>query len=241
MAPHATQVMAATQFTAAEANARRRYALPMAITSRLRARRRFRQALCESPAIPTCSVPIDCTPWVIGGLWPAELSPITAETATLAEYLNADLRRIANLANDELRKLSSAGLTDWARQAAEETVVDEARGRAMRRIESTVRHLRGHLQEIPTAYSGSSFAEVRGRIDPDKTRVMPAITAVHTEAEASLPIQSDSHSSPMVGQGHEPEVSLQDTDPGRGLVDLATEAPADSVRVPETESDDERV
>ena len=90
--------------------------------------------------MPAFSSPIDCTPWVIGGLWPAELSTVTAETATLAEHLRDDLQRITSSANDELKLIKRAGLADAARHAAEARVIDEARARAVRRVESTVRH-----------------------------------------------------------------------------------------------------
>nr|WP_233461587.1 hypothetical protein [Mycobacterium intracellulare] len=113
----------------------------MAIFGRMTARQRLRRATRESLAIPAFSAPVDCTPWVTGGLWPAELSTVTAETATLAEYLKADLQRIANGANDQLKMLKRAGMTDPARQAAEARVIEEARGRAVRRVESTIRYL----------------------------------------------------------------------------------------------------
>ena len=54
---------------------------------------------------------------MIGGLWPAELSTITTETATLAEHLKADLQRIADSANEELKMIRRAGMADSARQA----------------------------------------------------------------------------------------------------------------------------
>ena len=92
----------------------------MAIFGRNAARRRLRRATRESLSIPTFSSPVDCTPWVVGGLWPAELSTASAETATLAEHLNADLRRIAGTANDELRIIRRAGMGDAARQADEQ-------------------------------------------------------------------------------------------------------------------------
>ena len=114
----------------------------MAIFGRKTARQRLRRATRESLTIPTFGSPVDCTPWVIGGLWPAELSTARAETATLAEYLNADLRRIASSANDELRMIRRARMADSVRQAEEARVINEARGRAERRVESTVRQLR---------------------------------------------------------------------------------------------------
>ena len=140
------------------------------------ARQRLRRATRESLAIPAFSSPIDCTPWVTGGLWPVELSTITAETATLAEYLKADLQRIANSANDELKIIKRAGMSDFARQAEEARVIDEARARAVRRVESTVRHL--HV--VKAGASRSSRPHVAGPLEPDlgETQVIPAITSV---------------------------------------------------------------
>ncbi len=113
----------------------------MAIFGRITARQRLRRATRESLTIPAFSSPVDCTPWVTGGLWPAELSTTTAETATLAEYLKADLQRITRSANDELRTIQLAGMPDFVRQAEEARVIDEARARAVRRVESTIRQL----------------------------------------------------------------------------------------------------
>lgn len=113
--------------------------------------------------MPTFSAPLDCTPWVIGGLWPAELSAGNPETATLAEYLKADLQRIAGAANDELRALVSAGIGYAARRDAEARVIDEARDRAVRRVESTMRQVRQLRPDSPP-----------GR-DMDKTQVLPRV------------------------------------------------------------------
>jgi len=151
-----------------KATGSRRYAEPVGIFGRKSARERLRRATRESLTIPSFTSAVDCTPWVIGGLWPAELSAATAETATLAEHLNVDLQRIARSANDELRSLSRAGLTDPARQAAEANVVSEARARAERRIESTLRHVRNVQREAPPGHP---------RADLDTTQVIPAATA----------------------------------------------------------------
>jgi len=43
------------------------------------ARQRLRRATHESLTVPVFDSPVDCTPWVIGGLWPAELSMIEVE------------------------------------------------------------------------------------------------------------------------------------------------------------------
>lgn len=132
--------------------------------------------------MPAFSSPIDCTPWVTGGLWPAELSTVTAETATLAEHLKADLQRIAHAANDELKLLKRAGMTDPSRQAAEAQVIDEARARAARRVESTIRYLHavqngGHAPAPPPPSNA----------DLDTTQVLPAIREVKAVPEAPAP------------------------------------------------------
>ena len=149
----------------------------MAIFGRITARQRLRRATQESLAIPAFSSPIDFSPWVTGGLWPAELSTITAETATLAEYLKADLQRIANSANDELKMIKRAGKADLARQAEEARVIDEARARAVRRVESTIRHLQAVKAEAAAGYRRPQVAQPP-RPDMDKTQVIPVVTGV---------------------------------------------------------------
>ncbi|MEZ0366609.1 DUF5631 domain-containing protein [Mycobacterium sp. pUA109] len=114
----------------------------MGIFGRRTARRRLRKAARQSLATPAFSPPIDSTPWVLGGLWPAELAEITAQNAAVAEYLNADLQRIANSANERIQKLRQANLTAVARQAEEERVIKAAREFAVLRVESTVRAMR---------------------------------------------------------------------------------------------------
>ncbi len=147
------------------------------------ARQRLRRATRESLTIPAFSSPIDCTPWVTGGLWPAELSPVAVETATLAEYLKADLRRIANGANDELKVLKRAGMTDHARQAAEARIIDEARARAVRRVESTIRYLHT-VQNGTQAPAAPPPAPEPSGADLEKTQVLPAIREVNRVAQA---------------------------------------------------------
>jgi hypothetical protein len=149
----------------------------VAIFGRNTARRRLRRATRESLAIPTFSSPVDCTPWVIGGLWPAELATVSAETSTLAEYLNADLRRIASSANDELRMIRRAGMSDAARQAEEARVINEARSRAERRVESTVRQLRA-APAGGRARSPRHAVREAPAADIDKTQVIPAVNVV---------------------------------------------------------------
>jgi hypothetical protein len=149
----------------------------VAIFGRKTARQRLRRATRESLAIPTFSSPVDCTPWVIGGLWPAELSTATPETATLAEYLNADLQRITSNANDELKNIRRAGMADSAREAEEARVINEARARAVRRVESTIRQLRTAAAENRTRSPRHAVNNLAG-MDIDKTQVIPAVAAV---------------------------------------------------------------
>ncbi len=102
----------------------------------------MRRATQQALSIPAFRSPMDCTPWVLGGLWPPELNQLTAETASLASYLSSDLQRIANSANEKLREISAAGLIEPIRQAEEARVVNLARAFAVLRVESTIRHLR---------------------------------------------------------------------------------------------------
>lgn len=156
----------------------------MAIFGRIAARQRLRRATRESLAIPAFSPSVDCTPWVIGGLWPAELSTITAENATLATYLRADLERIANRANDELRIVKRAGLDDPARRAQEAGVIGEARAHAAQRVESTIRQL-----HTTTTNPAAGHPRVAERSDPHKTQVIPAVADADLDGQARIPAQ----------------------------------------------------
>ena len=125
--------------------------------------------------MPAFSSPLDCTPWVIGGLWPAELSPITSENAALAEYLRTDLQRIADSANEQLKMIKRAGLADLPRQAEENRVIDEARARAVRRVESTIRQLRAAKAGVTVGHTRPQVGEAPSP-GMDQTRVIPAVT-----------------------------------------------------------------
>jgi hypothetical protein len=213
-----------------EATGSRRYAEPVGIFGRKSARQRLRRATRESLTVPTFTAAIDCTPWVIGGLWPAELSATTAETATLAEHLNVDLQRTARSANEELRSLRRAGLSDPSRQAAEANVVSEARARAERRVESTLRHLRNVQPEAPPSYP---------RADLDKTEVIPTVTAEHPVVDPPPVAPKDETEQTEVSEV--PAVALPDAE-----VDEPVVAPPDPVIetlevAPQPESDAERL
>ncbi len=149
----------------------------MAIFGRRSARRRLRRATHESLTIPVFSSPIDCTPWVLGGIWPAELSIIRAETATFVEHLKAELQRIANNANGELKTIRRDQRSDPDRRAEELRVIDAARARALRRVESAIRHLHAVRDERPAGQHRRHAAEKSGGLDLDKTQVIPVVTA----------------------------------------------------------------
>lgn len=134
--------------------------------------------------MPAFSSPVDCTPWVIGGLWPAEFSSITDENAMLAKHLKADLQRITSRTNDELKVIKRAGMADAARQAAETRAIDEARAHAARRVESAVRHLHTMKAAGRPAYPRPRLPQRPARGDLDKTLVMPAVPAVPIDGSA---------------------------------------------------------
>jgi Family of unknown function (DUF5631)/Family of unknown function (DUF5632) len=158
----------------------------VAIFGRNTARQRLRRATQESLKIPAFSSPVDCTAWVTGGLWPAELSTVTAETAPLVKYLKADLQKIVNAANEELLGIRRAGLADAVRQTEEARVIDSARGFAVRRVESTVRHLRNMTPKLPVEHP--PVKPVNGAADTDdteKTRRFKVVPAAQTETDES--------------------------------------------------------
>ncbi|KZS81243.1 vegetative cell wall protein precursor [Mycobacterium kansasii] len=214
----------------------------MAIFGRRSARQRLRRATEESLTIPAFSSPPDCTPWVIGGLWPAELSPNNAETAALAAYLKADLDRIVSSANDELRTLRSAVMLDSARRAAEAAVIDEARARAVRRVESTVRQLRG--QPVPPVVPRPSVTADSGGTDLERTRVLPAIKDEQPGAAGDpastrvLPVIADATGEEQPA-AHEKEQVQQAAPPEAEIAVAKSVTPARGVAAPE--SDDERL
>ena len=108
--------------------------------------------------MPTFDHPADCTPWVIGGLWPAELETVTPRTAMIAEYLKNDLQRIANSANERIRPLRHAGLGEDARRAEEARIINVARAFAVLRVESTVRQLRSESMTFGADYQSLDAA-----------------------------------------------------------------------------------
>jgi hypothetical protein len=194
----------------------------VAIFGRNTARQRLRRAAQESLKIPAFRSPVDCTPWVTGGLWPAELSTVTAETAPLVKYLKADLQRIVNSANEELKNIRCAGLVDSTRQAEEARVINDARAFAVRRVESTVRHLHTMKSKLPTEYR-----PVNGAVDTEKTtrfKLAPPRPEPPPPVEAPVPAapEVDFEPAPPVAQSKSWEPApLEDWGPPLG-------APAES-------------
>jgi hypothetical protein len=184
-------------------------------------------------AIPAFSTPVDCTSWVTGGLWPAELSKVTAETATLAEYLKTDLQRIVEATNDMLKTIQRAGLAESVRHEEEARVIEEAQARAVQRVESTTRQLH------------TPAAERSAGSDVDRTQVVPAVTDVEPPAAApadAAPQSQVTAVQPMAGQESESSRGRH-----RGRADDNTEeaAPAPATEIIEavvdTESADQRL
>jgi hypothetical protein len=159
------------QFIACGLPERCRYSYRVAIFGRKTARQRLRRATDESLTIPVFDSPVDCTPWVIGGLWPTELSANSAESVTLAEHLRTDLHQITSHANEQLRSIRRAGMPDSARRATEASVINEARARAVRRIELTVRQLPPHGRHPALVFSedghsdASADRQLEARVD----------------------------------------------------------------------------
>ena len=133
----------------------------MAGFGRNSARQRLRRATRQALSVPTFDHPADCTPWVIGGLWPAELETVTTRTAMIAEYLKNDLQRIANSANERIHALRHAGLGEDARRAEEARIINVARAFAVLRVESTVRQLRSESTTF-----GSEHASLNAATEP---------------------------------------------------------------------------
>jgi hypothetical protein len=187
---------------------------------------------------------------VTGGLWPAELSTATDETATLAAYLKDDLQRITRSANDELRTIKRAGMPDFAQQAEEARVVDEARARAARRVESTMRQL--HAVKAVEHERPQDVESLNGA-NLEKTEIIPVVTDV----EAPEATEGERDEAPVGGQpASEVTTEEEQVDPAEGRhrasdddnADVAeAELPPESAEVPVVpatasprESDDER-
>lgn len=122
----------------------------MAIFGRNSARQRLKRATERALAVPAFGAMPDCTPWVIGGLWPAELETVTQATANVAQHLKNDLQRIADSANERLRALGRADLSESVRRSEEARIIEAARAFAVQRVESSIRQLRSDADEFDT-------------------------------------------------------------------------------------------
>ncbi len=161
----------------------------MAIFGRNTARQRLKRATQRALAAPTPPTPPDCTPWVIGGLWPPELATVTPATAVIAEHLKNDLQRIANSANERLRELRYADLPDFARRAEEVRIIDSSRAYAVQRVESVIRQLRSAADEFDT---DPALPVVAAEVVPDPTAsVEPAPEPVATVPEPEVEVPLD--------------------------------------------------
>jgi hypothetical protein len=128
----------------------------------------------------------------MGGLWPAELATITPENASAADYLKVDLQRIVDSANEELKAIRWTLMPDFVRQAEQTRVVNAARTFAIRRVESTLRHLQtaarlGPVEHRPADGAAASIvaADPAGMSRPDAPgRHAAAPTAPPEAAEA---------------------------------------------------------
>lgn len=118
------------------------YPCRVAVFGRRSWRRRGQKSPEQTPPIPAFRATMDCTPWVLDGLWPVELNTGGPETTPVADYLKRDLQRIADSANQRLRVIAGAGLDEETRRAEESRVFNVARAFAVLRVESTVRQLR---------------------------------------------------------------------------------------------------
>lgn len=130
---------------------------------------------------------------------------MTANTAPLVKYLKADLQRIVNSANEELKGICRAGLTDSARQAEEARVMNDARAFAVRRVESTVRHLRNMMPKSPPQYQPGN-----GAIDGEKTQRFKLAPPRPAVVEPPEPLESFETSEPPTTSLRVPESSLVD-------------------------------
>jgi Family of unknown function (DUF5631)/Family of unknown function (DUF5632) len=197
----------------------------VAISGRITGRQRLRRATRESLATPVFSSFVDCAPWVIGGLWHGELATLTAENPTLASHLRADLQRIIRSANDALKLIKRAELADSVRRDHEARIIDEARANAVRRVESTIRHVRAVKAETLAEPGRAQVTKRFAGTNIDKTQVIPAAAGVEPAAPAltdtapepqeppdtdhhETPVAPSSTAAPIAAYHDEPQVSM---------------------------------
>lgn len=121
----------------------------MAIFGRVKVWRRYGppgQPPFKTPAVKSA---LDCGPWVVGGLWPAELSAMNAQTALLISHLKADLQRVVAAANGQLDEARRTGGDRSTTRSHEARIINGARAFAEQRVESTVRLLRAGSGQVP--------------------------------------------------------------------------------------------
>jgi hypothetical protein len=94
-------------------------------------------------------------------------------------------------------------MPDPVRQAEEARVIDEARARAARRVESTVRHLHAVKAKGPTAYIGRDIANPEAI--PAVADEEPAVDAVTLEKERNNAPVADAVAGAAVDEENEPE------------------------------------
>ena len=180
----------------------------MAIFGRNSARQRLKRATRQALSVPTHPTPPDATPWVIGGLWPAELETVTPATEVVAQHLKHDLQRIADSANERLHALRNADVPDFARRAEEVRIIETARSYAVQRVESTIRQLRAAADEFDT--------------DPSIPVVVPVVEPTVTEPE---PEPEPVVLQPEPGPEPEPEPEPDDRSLERVLEFVARQEP----------------
>ncbi|OBJ28529.1 MULTISPECIES: DUF5631 domain-containing protein [Mycolicibacter] len=189
----------------------------MALFGRRSARQRLRNAARESLTIPAFSAPVDCSSWVLGGLWPAELATLTPETAPLADYLNADLQRIAQSANEKLHAISRSDLAGPARQAAETRVINVARAFAVLRVESTVRQLHKEALDFGGEYVSLNAAPAPAPVVRPAEAPVEPVAAPRSpeppEPPSEKPAQRARHRLPKSDAAVVPEVAPLDPPP----------------------------
>lgn len=179
--------------------------------------------------MPAFSSPTDCTPWVIGGLWPAELATVTDETAPLAGYLEKDLQRIVSNANKQLGMVKRAGLTEKGRKAAETRIVEDARARAVRRVESTMRQLDLMKTQLRARRRSVPAASRDGGVDLDKTQIIPAIPPAQPSAAGR--VLEETQFIPVVGARPE---TAEPADDRTDVIAAVEPAPDESTTVEQT-------
>lgn len=100
---------------------------------------------------------------------------ISTETAGLAEYLRADLQRIADAANTELKVVRQGRASASGHPADALRVIDDARARAIRRVELAAGRLHAARDEHPAGQRETHPPEKRGGLDLDMTQNIPRV------------------------------------------------------------------